>query len=180
MPGRAAVVAGNGSRATPKANMVSATSRESTPSLSDAEISHTHARAMQRVAGCPTRRAFRRVLRAVQTHISDPRKEGGSPLWRDHVLETFRGTGSGAIARSDAHEAKVRAAEEYAFLVNAVHHHKEMLFDYGHSLEKEREQLKKATSTARYVGLDMPSAGSKDELEEWDRNVADRNRESEK
>ena len=136
---------------------------------------------MQRVAGCPTRRAFRRVLRAVQTHISDPRKEGGSPLWRDHVLEAFRGgTGSGAIARADAHEAKVRAAEEYALLVNAVHHHKEMLFDYGHSLEKEREQLKKATSTARYVGLDMPSAGSKDELEEWDRNVADRNRESEK
>ena len=61
-------------------------------------------------------------------------------------------------------------------MVNAVHHHKEMLFDYGHSLEKEREQLKKATSTARYVGLDMPSAGSKDEMEEWDRNVADRNR----
>ena len=134
---------------------------------------------MQRVAGCPTRRAFRRVLRAVQTHIGDPRKEGGSPLWRDHVLETFRGgTGSGAIARADAHEAKVRAAEEYALLVNAVHHHKEMLFDYGHSLDKEREQLKKATSTARYVGLDMPSGGSKETMEDWDRDVADRKRDA--
>ena len=139
----------------------------------------TRACAMQRVAGCPTRRAFRRVLRAVQTHISDPRKEGGSPLWRDHVLETFRGgSGSGAIARADAHEAKVRAAEEYAFLVDAVHHHKEMLFDYGHSLDKEREQLKKATSTARYVGLDMPSGGSKETMEEWDKDVADRKRDA--
>ena len=42
--------------------------------------------------------------------------------------------------------------------MHAVHAHKEMLFDYGHSLEKEREQLKKATSTARFVGLDMPEA----------------------
>ena len=30
--------------------------------------------------------------------------------------------------------------------------------DELHSLEKEREQLKKATSTARFVGLDMPEA----------------------
>ena len=52
----------------------------------------------------------------------------------------------------------MRATEEYAFLVNAVHHHKEMLFHYGHSLEKEREQLKKAASTAHYVGLSMPDA----------------------
>jgi len=33
-------------------------------------------------------------------------------------------------------------------LVNAVHEHKELLFSYGHSLDKEREQLKKMTSTA--------------------------------
>jgi hypothetical protein len=63
-------------------------------------------------------------------------------------------------------------------LVNAVHHHKEMLFDYGHSLDKEREQLKKATSTARYVGLDMPSGGSKETMEEWDKDVADRKRDA--
>ena len=35
--------------------------------------------------------------------------------------------------------AQLQAAEEYAELVTAVHVHKEMLFDYGHSLEKERE-----------------------------------------
>lgn len=131
---------------------------------------------MLRAGGCPTRRAFRRVLRAVTTHISDPRTEGNSPLWRDHVREVFRGDGT-SLKRSTDVDAKLKAAEEYALLVNAVHHHKEMLFDYGHSLEKEREQLKKAASTARYVGLDMPSSGTKQELEEWDQDVVDRKNE---
>jgi len=138
---------------------------------------HASARRMIRAGGCPTRRAFRRVLRAVNTHISDPRKEGGSPLWRDHVLETFR-VGDGAkpssIGRKAPHDARLKAAEEYALLVHAVHHHKEMLFDYGHSLDKEREQLKKATSTARYVGLDMPGVATAGEMKAWDKNVADR------
>ena len=43
-------------------------------------------------------------------------------------------------------------------LANAVQHHKAMIMDYGHSLDKEREQLKKAASTAHYVGLSMPDA----------------------
>ena len=77
--------------------------------------------------------------------------------------ELFREFGvavpEGALATTpEEAESRIRAAEEYASLVHAVHAHKEMLFDYGHSLEKEREQLKKATSTARFVGLDMPEA----------------------
>ena len=43
-------------------------------------------------------------------------------------------------------------------LANAVQHHKAMIMDYGHSLDKEREQLKKAASTAHYVVLTMPDA----------------------
>ena len=79
-------------------------------------------------------------------------------MWRDHVLAEFRGAGKGTVRRADDVTARVRAAEEYASLVRAVHAHKEMLFDYGHSLEKEREQLKKASSTANFVGLQMPSS----------------------
>ena len=108
-------------------------------------------------AACPTRRALRRVLRAVDAHVTNPRA-GGSPMWRDHVLAEFRGAGKGTVRRADDVTARVRAAEEYASLVRAVHAHKEMLFDYGHSLEKEREQLKKASSTANFVGLQMPSS----------------------
>ena len=110
-------------------------------------------------AARPTRRALRRVLRAVDAHVTNPRA-GGSPMWRDHVLAEFRGAGKGTVrAPTTSPRESSRAAEaSYASLVRAVHAHKEMLFDYGHSLEKEREQLKKASSTANVVGLQMPSS----------------------
>lgn len=104
---------------------------------------------------CPARRALRLTLRAVDAHITS---SSGSPVWRQHVLAAFKGNGGEgrtAARPSDAHE-RLRTAEEYSALVNAVHAHKELLFDYGHSLDKEREQLKKASSTARFVGLEMP------------------------
>ena len=90
-------------------------------------------------------------------------RAGGSRAWRDRVLAEFREGAPGGDSRvasttPEEAESRIRAAEEYASLVHAVHAHKEMLFDYGHSLEKKREQLKKATSTARFVGLDMPEA----------------------
>ena len=102
---------------------------------------------------CPTRRALRLALRAVDRHVT---KSSGSPIWRNHVLTEFRGGGGGGIRRERDVATRLRVAEEYAALVNAVHAHKELLFDYGHSLDKEHEQLKKAKSTARFVGLDMP------------------------
>ena len=140
---------------------------------------------------CATRAAFRNVLRAVNRHISDPGKTEPAfvPIWRDHVRSVFRQdgveTGSQRAVRKatvadDLHLMKLKAANEYALLVNAVHHHKHMLFEYGHSLEKEREQLKKAASTARYVGLDMPESGTQSELEAWDRDVAGRESEEKK
>ena len=113
-------------------------------------------------AGGRARAALRRLLRVVDARVSDPRA-GGSRAWRDRVLAEFREGAPGGDSRvastpPEEAESRIRAAEEYASLVHAVHTHKEMLFDYGHSLEKEREQLKKATSTARFVGLDMPEA----------------------
>ena len=40
------------------------------------------------------------------------------------------------IRREQDVATRLRVAEEYASLVNAVHAHKELLFDYGHSLDK--------------------------------------------
>ena len=56
------------------------------------------------------------------------------------------------MALADRVAARLRAADEWATLANAVQRHKAMIMDYGHSLEKEREQLKKASNTANYVG----------------------------
>lgn len=124
------------------------------------------------VATSPSwRSALRVVLRAVDKHVTSA---SGATAFREHVLELFRaGGGAGgdggsrapSIQREDVVAAKLVAAEEYAALVNAVHAHKEMLFDYGHSLDKEREQLRKATNTARYVGLEMPKMRPRDA---WD------------
>lgn len=99
------------------------------------------------------RGTLRRVLRAVDSHVTS---HTGSPTWRDHVLAEFRSLEKMALA--DRVAARLRAADEWATLANAVQRHKAMIMDYGHSLEKEREQLKKASSTANYVGLSMPDA----------------------
>ena len=99
------------------------------------------------------RGTLRRVLRAVDRHVTP---HSGSPTWRDHVLTEFRSCEK--IAAADRVAARLKAAEEWAVLANAVQHHKAMIMDYGHSLDKEREQLKKAASTAHYVGLSMPDA----------------------
>ena len=129
-------------------------------------------RRVMSVATSPSwRSALRVVLRAVDKHVTSA---SGATAFREHVLELFRaGGGAGgdggsrapSIQREDVVAAKLVAAEEYAALVNAVHAHKEMLFDYGHSLDKEREQLRKATNTARYVGLEMPEMRPRDA---WD------------
>jgi len=99
------------------------------------------------------RGTLRRVLRAVDAHVTS---HTGSPTWRDHVLAEFRSLEKMALA--DRVAARLRAADEWATLANAVQRHKAMIMDYGHSLEKEREQLKKASSTANFVGLQMPSS----------------------
>lgn len=133
-------------------------------------------------SSCPARRALRLALRAVDVHVT---KSSGSPIWRNHVLSEFRrggsgsgggsgGGGGGSFRREQYVAAKLKMTEEYASLVNAVHAHKELLFDYGHSLDKEREQLKKATSTARFVGLEMPKLYEDEEFsKEREKGIAD-------
>ena len=101
------------------------------------------------------RGTLRRVLRAVDAHVTS---HTGSPTWRDHVLAEFRSGKRDTMALADRVAARLRAADEWATLANAVQRHKAMIMDYGHSLEKEREQLKKASNTANYVGLSMPDA----------------------
>ena len=101
------------------------------------------------------RGTLRRVLRAVDAHVTS---HTGSPTWRDHVLAEFRSGKRDTMALADRVAARLRAADEWAKLANAVQRHKAMIMDYGHSLEKEREQLKKASNTANYVGLSMPDA----------------------
>ena len=100
------------------------------------------------------RGTLRRVLRAVDAHVTP---HTGSQTWRDHVLAEFR-SNRDTMALADRVAARLRAADEWAKLANAVQRHKAMIMDYGHSLEKEREQLKKASNTANYVGLSMPDA----------------------
>lgn len=66
-----------------------------------------------------SRAAYRRLLRAVDTHIT---AVGGNTMWRDAVRQRFRAArtqegGPGV-------EAALRRAEDLAFLVNSVNEHK--------------------------------------------------------
>ena len=66
-----------------------------------------------------SRAAYRRLLRAVDTHIT---AVGGNTTWREAVRHRFRAaTGDRGTA---VVEEAVRRAEDLAFLVNSVNNHK--------------------------------------------------------
>ena len=66
-----------------------------------------------------SRAAYRRLLRAVDTHIT---AVGGNATWREAVQHRFRAA-AGDRDTALAEEA-VRRAEDLAFLVNSVNNHK--------------------------------------------------------
>ena len=73
------------------------------------------------------RGTLRRVLRAVDAHVTP---HTGSQTWRDHVLAEFR-SNRDTMALADRVAARLRAADEWATLANAVQRHKAMIMDYG-------------------------------------------------
>mmetsp|Transcript_30636 Transcript_30636/g.99604 ORF Transcript_30636/g.99604 Transcript_30636/m.99604 type:complete len:102 (+) Transcript_30636:49-354(+) len=91
------------------------------------------------------RAAYRSALRAVDTHVT---AVSGNGVFRDYVRAAFRGDADAARRLQDA--------EDYAFLVNSVHEHKELLWSYGISLDKEQIDKDRMRNTAKHVGLSMP------------------------
>ncbi|OAY66620.1 uncharacterized protein LOC109719067 isoform X2 [Ananas comosus] len=94
---------------------------------------------------------YRQILKAVDKHIG---KDGGKGHFREYVIDEFRK--NKALSDEAAVRDKLKLAHDYAFLLNSVHHHKELLFSYNIAVDRSDEVKKILDKSAASVGLRLP------------------------
>ncbi|GBG77450.1 hypothetical protein CBR_g23899 [Chara braunii] len=105
------------------------------------------------------RHAVRQLLRAIDQNIT---KVTGNRLWRERVIAMSRNSVSGEDSVTTANEEeRVALAKDYAFLLNSVREHKELLSSYNVKADG-REDLQLERAAAR-VGLKLPISSGEEE-----------------
>ncbi|URE19033.1 hypothetical protein MUK42_12273 [Musa troglodytarum] len=96
-------------------------------------------------------KVYRSLLKAVKKHIGN---DGSKRHFRDYITEEFRKNAS--VSDQATVENKIKLAHEYTFLLNSVHHHKELLFSYNIAVDRSDEMKKVLNKSAASVGLRLP------------------------
>uniref|UniRef100_A0A7N0V722 Complex 1 LYR protein n=1 Tax=Kalanchoe fedtschenkoi TaxID=63787 RepID=A0A7N0V722_KALFE len=95
-------------------------------------------------------RAYRAVLKAVKKHVGA--EDHHKKHFNDFVTQQFRR----AASDDDAVQGRLRLARDYAFMLNSVHQHKELLFSYNIAVDRSDEMKKILGKSAASVGLQLP------------------------
>ncbi|XP_026659637.1 uncharacterized protein LOC103705009 isoform X3 [Phoenix dactylifera] len=96
-------------------------------------------------------KVYRQLLKAVDKHIG---KDGDKRHFRDYIIEEFRKDTN--LSDQAAVQNKVKLARDYTFLLNSVHHHKELLLSYNIAVDRSDEMTKILNKSAGSVGLRLP------------------------
>jgi hypothetical protein len=101
------------------------------------------------------REAYRNLLRTISKHVTAKTK---NPEFSAFIREEFRRHAHLKEGDDAQHsiQQKHALARDYAFLVNSVHAHKELLMSYNIAVDREAEQAARLQNTANRVGLSMP------------------------
>ncbi|MQL93922.1 hypothetical protein Taro_026573 [Colocasia esculenta] len=94
---------------------------------------------------------YRELLRAVEKHIG---KTGEKRHFKDFITEEFRKNPH--LPDEAAAQKEMKLARDYTFLLNSVHHHKELLFSYNIAVDRSDEMRKTLNRSAASVGLRLP------------------------
>ncbi|KAK3252948.1 hypothetical protein CYMTET_37774 [Cymbomonas tetramitiformis] len=95
--------------------------------------------------------ALRKVLRAIDQNITIV---NGDRSWRNYAIAQFRQNSQEQDAKIISKQ--ICAAVDYAYLVESVRSHRDLLFSYNISTSKDAGQMAQNTRTAAAVGLGMP------------------------
>ncbi|KAL3537559.1 hypothetical protein ACH5RR_000925 [Cinchona calisaya] len=95
-------------------------------------------------------KVYRSLLKAVRKHVG---KEAHKAHFTDFIKQEFRNSSSGDL--SFIHQ-KIKLAHDYTFLLNSVHHHKDLLFSYNIAVDRSDEMKKILGKSAANVGLQLP------------------------
>lgn len=98
-----------------------------------------------------TLNVYRQLLKAVEKHIG---KDGSRRHFRDFVTQEFHR--NAALSDQAAARRQLNLARDYTYLLNSVHHQKELLFSYNIAVDRSDEMKKILNKSAASVGLQLP------------------------
>ncbi|GLT66861.1 hypothetical protein SLA2020_392050 [Shorea laevis] len=96
-------------------------------------------------------KVYRDLLRAVKKHIG---KEDHKKHFSEYITEEFRKNHE--LSDPSLVRRKIKIASDYTFLLNSIHHHKELLFSYNIAVDRSEEMKRILGKSAASVGLQLP------------------------
>lgn len=96
-------------------------------------------------------KVYRQLLKAVKNHIG---KEENKKHFVDYVAQKFREKST--LSKPHSVQQKIKLARDYTFLLNSVHHQKDLLFSYNIAIDRSDEMKRILGKSAASVGLKLP------------------------
>ncbi|XVE68965.1 hypothetical protein DITRI_Ditri09bG0112500 [Diplodiscus trichospermus] len=101
--------------------------------------------------GLVAAKVYRDLLRAVKKHIGN---EEHKKHFCDYITQEFRKNCQ--LSDPSLVTQKIKLANDYTFLLNSVHHHKDLLFSYNIAVDRSDEMNRILGKSAASVGLQLP------------------------
>ncbi|CAJ1938429.1 unnamed protein product [Sphenostylis stenocarpa] len=98
-----------------------------------------------------TAKIYRHLLKAIKKHIG---KEENKSHFLEFVTSEFRNNQN--LSDGVAVQQKIKLARDYTFLLNSVHHQKDLLFSYNIAVDRSDEVKRTLGKSASSVGLRLP------------------------
>lgn len=93
-------------------------------------------------------KVYRHLLKSVKKHIGN---EENKRHFTDYIIQEFHKVMDPVTAQQ-----KIKLARDYTYLLNSVHHHKELLFSYNIAVDRSDEVARTLKKSAASVGLQLP------------------------
>ncbi|XP_061362593.1 uncharacterized protein LOC133306304 [Gastrolobium bilobum] len=94
---------------------------------------------------------YRDLVKAVKKHIG---KEDSKTHFLQFVSSEFRKNRN--VSDPVALQHRIKLARDYTYLLNGVHHHKDLLFSYNIAVDRSDEVKRTLGKSAASVGLQLP------------------------
>ncbi|KAL2933452.1 Serine protease inhibitor [Bienertia sinuspersici] len=96
-------------------------------------------------------KVYRHLLKSVKKHIG---QADYKQHFRDFIVEEFHKNRE--MSDPSSIQSKLKLARDYTFLLNSVHHQKELLFSYNIAVDRSEEVKRVLGKSAASVGLQLP------------------------
>ncbi|GAB4830292.1 hypothetical protein Ancab_019929 [Ancistrocladus abbreviatus] len=96
---------------------------------------------------------YRNLLKSLRKHVG---REDYKKHFRDFITEEFQKNSE--LSDPSSVQNKLRLAHDYTFLLNSVHHQKELLFSYNIAVDRSDEMTRILGKSAASVGLQLPES----------------------